>query len=587
MHCPGIILIAKLVLCLCIFACSGNSQEGTVPVHVDLKVSDLVGDPGNAKVILSWSPLPAASSYTVYYCTKDRLSKFNATRVTGVHSPITIRYLTNDTSCLFSVAAVSHSGEGPLSKVISVTPKAIPPPAAPTNVQAVAGKESVSIFWDAVSGATSYSIYMATASGVAKESGTIIPAVVSPVTVSNLVNGTKYYFVLTARSGNGESKESFEVTATPGDLTPPERPQDVVAESGNSSANISWPEVAGASGYNLYWLADYPITKTTGTKVANVVSPFTISDLANKTSYFFMVTSVNGHGESAASAIVSATPLSVRPEQGLVLIPAGQFQMGDSLDSISYAKPVHTVHVSAFYIERYETTYEDWQTVYKWALQHGYQFDSFGRNGSMNIGTSMPVTYTSWYDATKWLNARSEKEGRTPCYYTDSTRAAVYKTGKVDLSDAMVRWDADGYRLPTDAEWEKAARGGVAGKRYPWGDDPADPLLIDPSLANYKGGRTTTVGVYPANGYGLHDMTGNVWEWTWDWFATGYFAENAGVTTIDPHGPAASADFTRIRKGGSYEFGYGPQMLRCADKMSRVPTYLGPYFGFRAVSIMP
>ena len=86
----------------------------------------------------------------------------------------------------------------------------------------------------------------------------------------------------------------------------------------------------------------------------------------------------------------------------------------------------------------------------------------------------------SWFDSVKWCNARSEKEGKTSAYYTDAGQTNVYRTGNVNVDNAWVKWNS-GYRLPTEAEWEKAARGGLSGQRFPWGDQ------IEESLANYYG----------------------------------------------------------------------------------------------------
>ena len=129
---------------------------------------------------------------------------------------------------------------------------------------------------------------------------------------------------------------------------------------------------------------------------------------------------------------------------------------------------------------------------------------------------SYPVNYVSWSDAAKWCNAYSEMAGRTPVYYVDRGLAGVYRTSKrdsiVELENGYVKWYADGYRLPTEAEWEKAARGGLEDKLYTTGD------TIDSTMEHIKVTTgQTNVGSYPPNGYGLYDMGGNLQEWCWDW----------------------------------------------------------------------
>ena len=179
-------------------------------------------------------------------------------------------------------------------------------------------------------------------------------------------------------------------------------------------------------------------------------------------------------------------------------------------------------------------TKELWDKVFDWAVADGgYSFDNEGEGQ----GHDHPVHSVNWYDAVKWCNARSEMEGRTPAYYTssDKTKANIYRTGREDIEDGWVRWDT-GYRLPTEAEWEYAARGGLSGTRFPWGD------RIDHSKANYnargetydyddgpegeyhpKGLETesrpytTPVDYFESNNYGLHDMAGNLFEWNYDW----------------------------------------------------------------------
>ncbi len=216
---------------------------------------------------------------------------------------------------------------------------------------------------------------------------------------------------------------------------------------------------------------------------------------------------------------------------GMALIPAGSFTMGDSLDGMSDAIPTVSVTVSAFFIDTNLVTYSQWLSVYNVATNAKYGFDDAGAGK----GTNQPVQTVNWYDCVKWCNARSQQAGLTPVYYTDTNLTQVYTNGDTDA--VYPNWSANGYRLPTEAEWEKAARGGLSGLRFPWGD------TISESQANYDGETfeysydlgpngynsigmvggqpyTSPVGSFPANGYGLCDMAGNVFQWCWDWFAT-------------------------------------------------------------------
>lgn len=262
---------------------------------------------------------------------------------------------------------------------------------------------------------------------------------------------------------------------------------------------------------------------------------------------------------------------------GMAYIPGGPFQMGDNLDGMTNALPVHNVQVDAFFMDKYEVTKELWQSVQIWGNNNGYSICAGNFKSAMH-----PVHSVSWYDVLKWCNARSEKEGLTPCYYTDPDQKVIYKNGIGDIDNTMVKWGANGYRLPTEAEWEKAARGGATGQRYPWGNN------IAPPFANYSTSGnpwitgdppyTSSVGSYPANDYGLFDMAGNVWEWIWDCYSRTYYSTPESLT--NPPGPASGA--TRVLRGGYWYF--DSSFCRVANRYSNTsPASMFNSIGFRSV----
>ena len=293
--------------------------------------------------------------------------------------------------------------------------------------------------------------------------------------------------------------------------------------------------------------------------------------------------------ESVTSPVFTVTIYSPVPAvNGLAYIPAGSFQMGDQSDPLvgwSSELPVHSVYVSAFYMGKYEVTKELWDEVRAWGLNNGYTDLPVGNGTYASKGANHPVHSINWYDMVKWCNARSQKENLTPCY---TVSGLIYKIG---FSEPDCNWNAGGYRLPTEAEWEKAARGGVSGKNFPWGTD-----TISHSQANYYafssysydlsgavnnyhptyavGGYpySSPVGSFASNGYGLYDMAGNMWEWCWD----RYENYSAGVQT-DPRG--ASSGAVRVFRGGSW--GYDAILCRVALRSGFVPGGTSDFIGFR------
>ena len=276
------------------------------------------------------------------------------------------------------------------------------------------------------------------------------------------------------------------------------------------------------------------------------------------------------------SNATTVTVNSVAPT-GFALIPSGSFTMGDALDGGGDA---HTVTVSAYYMAKNLVTWAEWQTVKTWAASNGYTDFAAGAGKADNH----PVQTVSWWDGIKYCNARSQKEGLTPVYRVNSE---VMKNG---TTAPTVNWAANGYRLPTEAEWEKAARGGLSGKRFPWGDTISQSQAnyyacsdysydsssavnnFHPTYATGSTPYTSPVGSFTANGYGLNDMAGNVWQWCWDW----YGMYDMGSPT-DPRG--VSSGSSRVFRGGSWhDFAY---YCRVALRYDGSPSSTNYYFGFR------
>lgn len=254
----------------------------------------------------------------------------------------------------------------------------------------------------------------------------------------------------------------------------------------------------------------------------------------------------------------------------LALIPAGAFVMGSD-DAAADEKPAHRVHLDDFLIAVHPVTNADYEHFVR---ETGHRAPAI---------YELPLVVSAGGDERE----RRFRSSGQPYVWLDSTAPK----NRLDHPVTLVRWeDATAYcawlseatgrtiRLPTEAEWEKAARGGLEGKRYPWGDtidrNKAN-FLNDPSSKNSYG--TSACGSYPANGYGLCDVVGNVWEWVHDWHGSSYYAASP---LKSPTGPRDG--MLRVLRGGSWLVS-DTRMLSCSHRHKVPPDTYSYGIGFRVV----
>jgi len=385
---------------------------------------------------------------------------------------------------------------------------------------------------------------------------------------TNLSYGTTYYWKIVAKDNKGATTEGSEWKFTTQSNREPNTPSN--PSPSNNATNqpltvtLSW-NCSDPDGDALTYDVYFGTSSNPTTEISNNQSGKTFSknNLSAGTMYFWKVVAKDSKGATTEGPVWKFTTSSV-PE-GMVLVEKGSFTMGDTWgDGDSNEKPTHKVTFTYdFYMGKYEVTFDECDALCE--ANGGSKPRDYGWGRGQR-----PVINVSWWDAITYCNWLNEKEDLPKAY--DSNGNLLDKDGRITTDPSKVV----GYRLPTEAEWEYAARGGNKSQGYKYaGSDNIDEVAW---YSSNSGGMTQEVGKKAPNELGIYDMSGNVWEWCSDWF--GYYSSSAQT---NPYNSAAGS--YRVYRGGSW---YGDATYtRVADRLYRSPTSTRNFLGFRICRTVP
>jgi formylglycine-generating enzyme required for sulfatase activity/fibronectin type 3 domain-containing protein len=530
---------------------------------------------GDGQLTIRWTPVAEATAYEVWVGTSPDSSVANmrGNDITGDSAVITD--LTNGTTYYVWVKAKNSAGTSDFSQMASGVPVApLVAPQAPAAPTVTAGDTQLTVNWAAVDGATAYEVWYGTTNNSASAAKYDAEVTGSSATISGLTNGATYHVWIKAKNSGGTSGFSPDASGTPlarlnTSIIITLSPQTDMDGPGQSAVILrgesrDFQVTEGYAGYQWY---------LNGIAISGATSAsYTLDTAAMSLGAYELSVAVR-----TDTGVRLSGRCSVSVEELFVTVP-GTTVIGSGDEGVFVSG--RTVTVASFAIAKYETTYDLWYEVRMWAEANEYIFANQGREGAFGTdgvapttAKDEPVTMVSWWDIIVWCNAYSEKSGREPVYtYQNAViRSAIDATA---CDNAVMDKTKSGFRLPTEVEWEFAVRGGNPSDTTNWNYTYAGSDTVG-DVAWYEdnsGSTTHPVGTKAANSLGLYDMSGNVWEWCWDW--------SGSISDSMPTDGASSGSHRVFRGGG---WGHYGQYLRLAYRVDNTPSQGSDYLGFRVL----